>query len=89
MGDVPVPEDYNDDGVTDPAVYRPSTGQWFVRNQFTVAWGLPKDMPVPGDYSGDGAADVAVYRPSTGQWLVRNQFIVQWGRAGDVPVVQP
>jgi hypothetical protein len=70
-------------------VYRPSPGQWWVRNQFTVAWGLPNDMPVPGDYNGDGAADVAVYRPSTGQWFVRNQFTVQWGRTGDMPVVQP
>ena len=65
-GDVPVPADYNGDGITDIAVYRPSTGQWFVRNQFAVQFGDVNDMPVPGDYNGDGRMDVAVYRPSTG-----------------------
>ena len=73
-------------GTTDVAVYRPSTGQWWVRNQFTVTWGLPTDVPVPGDYNGDGTADVAVYRPSTGQWWVRQQFTAAWGLPTDVPV---
>ena len=28
------------DGLTDVAVYRPSTGDWFVRNQFSVNFGV-------------------------------------------------
>ncbi|WP_258951748.1 S8 family serine peptidase [Lentzea californiensis] len=78
--------DYNDDQRTDTTVWRPSTGQWFVRNQFTQLWGQQGDVPVPGDYNGDGASDVAVWRPSTGQWFVNGQFTVAWGQQGDVPV---
>ncbi|HEX7308202.1 S8 family serine peptidase [Lentzea sp.] len=78
--------DYDDDQTTDTTVWRPSTGQWFVRNQFSQQWGQQGDVPVPGDYNGDGRTDVAVWRPSTGQWFVNGQFTVAWGQQGDVPV---
>ncbi len=78
--------DFNGDGSADIAVYRPSTGQWFIRNQGGVQFGDPSDVPVPGDYNGDRTEDIAVFRPSTGQWFVRNQFAVQFGDRGDVPV---
>ena len=80
------PGDFNGDGSGDIAVYRPSTGHWFIRNQGGVQFGDPSDLPVPGDYNGDGVEDLAVFRPSTGQWFVRSQFTVQWGNRGDVPV---
>ena len=44
--DMPVPGDYNGDGETDLAVFRPSTGMWFVRNLFAVQFGDPTDMPM-------------------------------------------
>jgi hypothetical protein len=45
-GDVPMPADHDGDGRTDPAIYRPGTGQWFIlRSEATystylvVQWG--------------------------------------------------
>ena len=87
-GTVPVPGDYNGDGMTDFAVFDAATGTWNVRGQFTGVFGDGTDTPVPGDYDGDGTTDIAVYRPSTGEWIVRNQFTIVFGDPGDVPVVR-
>ena len=77
-GDVPVPADYDGDGFTDAAVWRPSSGEWFVLlsasegvSQVTQ-WGTSTDIPLPGDYDGDGETDFAVYRPSQNTVFVQN-----------------
>ena len=50
--DVPVPGDYDGDGKSDLAVYRPSTGAWYVLQSTTNAasyisyqWGVDTDIP--------------------------------------------
>jgi len=73
--------DYDGDGRSDVAVYRPATGQWFILQSSTktgllVSWGAGEstglgDIAAPGDYDGDGQTDIAVYRQTTGTWLIR------------------
>jgi uncharacterized repeat protein (TIGR03803 family) len=81
LADIPVPGDYDGIGRTEPAVFRPSTAQWFVFNPIAghghpLNGGNPygatnlADIPVPGDYDGVGHTEMAVFRPSTAQWFV-------------------
>jgi hypothetical protein len=94
------PGDYDGDRRTDLTVYRPSSGEWFIKEsggQFatsrTIQWGLRDDVPVAGDYDGDGLVDLAVYRPSVGVWYILQSStnyttfsLHQWGLMGDIPV---
>jgi subtilisin family serine protease len=85
--------DYDGDGRTDFAIWRPSNGQWWVSYSFfnshnVVTFGQSGDVPVPGDYDGDKKTDVAVFRPADGNWWVLrssdNTVTVQhWGLSTD------
>jgi hypothetical protein len=96
--DVTVPADYDGDGKTDKAIWRPSEGNWYIIQSskpssdpdYTIHpnWGNSTDKPVPADYDGDGRADLAVFRPSEGNWYIKRSSngTVQtqgWGASGD------
>ena len=70
-----MPGDYDGSGQTQPAVFRPSTAQWFVKSagggRLAGVYGATNlaDIPVPGDYDGVGRTELAFFRPSTAQWF--------------------
>ena len=83
----------------DLAIWRPSSGQWWILNGSATGnystysagtWGTNGDRPEPGDYDGDGKTDFCIFRPSTGYWWVTesssgSQYSFQFGTGTDTP----
>jgi len=88
---------FDGDGKTDLAVFRPTDGNWYILKSSNGAFsaqpfGTIGDKPVPGDFDGDGKHDVAVFRPSNGTWYILRSSTGTFsadafGTSGDQPVV--
>jgi uncharacterized delta-60 repeat protein len=88
--------DFDGDGVSDTAIYRPSDTNWYVLkssdNTFTInQFGLAGDVPIDGDFDGDGRNDLAIFRPSSGVWFFRRSsdntvLGAQFGQSTDKPI---
>jgi hypothetical protein len=89
--------DFDGNGTTDYAVYRPATGAWEImqeavrmkRQSQPFGRSQEGDVPVPGNYDGDLRIDAAIYRG--GQWLIKNssERVVRTftlGGPGDIPM---
>lgn len=88
--------DFDSDGKTEAAVFRPSNGGWFIYNSADSStrifgFGLAGDIPVAADYDGDGQTDYAVYRPGDKTWYVMRSSdsklaVARFGLSADIPV---
>ncbi len=93
-GDRAMRGDYDGDGKMDAAVFRPSTGVWYILQSSNAAvryeeWGFTSDKFIPSDYDGDSKTDLAVFRD--GIWYIKQSSnsqtaYIRWGLNTDTLV---
>lgn len=96
VGQTPVPADYDGDGLSDYAAFRPSTATWTIFQSGLAstrqqAFGKVNGIPVAADYDGDGRADLATYERATATWRILFSasglaHTQNWGWATTIPV---
>lgn len=95
--DEPVPGDFDGDGATDPAVWRPlanGAAEWVISRgsgSKTIRFGLSSDTPIVGDFDGDGKDDPSIVRVTNGRlawWTLGSHASVvnTFGKLGDTPI---
>lgn len=85
--------DFDGDGISDPVIFRPSTGTWWYGASSAGGspradrFGIATDRLAAADYDGDGRTDTAVYRD--GEWHIydatRGYAVHRFGFATDIP----
>jgi beta-glucanase (GH16 family) len=85
-------------GATKTGVFRPSTGELFLKNANSsgfadtyIIFGNPGDYPLAGDWNGDGIDSIGIYR--NGVFYLRDtnstgfaDIVVPFGSSGDQPI---
>src|SRR6185312_15751505 len=84
----PVAGDYTGAGLTNLAVYNPTTGVWKVNVSPSPAAvkAIADADPVAGNYSGAAKAAEAVFVPSTATWTIAGEGSNVFGPRNSVPV---
>ena len=80
--------DYNGDGTSDIAVFRPSSGLWAIKGITRAYFGSSSDLPVPADYNGSGVDRIGIFRATSGLWSVQDLTRIYYGSNGDRPVTR-
>ena len=92
--------DFDGDGRTDVSVFRPSEGNWYLKQStagfLSFHWGLSGDQLVPGFYDNDNKTDAAIFRPTNTVgafdfWIFNSSGFTattyEFGEVGDIAVV--
>ncbi len=84
--DIPLTLEIDRNNTSDIAVFRPSSGIWYIHrmgdiikpltNEFhgesdlAIQWGTVGDKPLTGDFNADGIDELIAFRPTEGNWYI-------------------